>query len=75
MSECTIAKPRVKFWLLSRSGSFAGVRFPLSEGVTRVGRAPDNHVVVEGDTVVLRFHPGADPTATADRDWLALARL
>ena len=49
MSECSIANPRVKFWLLSRSGPLAGLRFPLSEGATRVGRAPDNHVVVEGD--------------------------
>jgi serine/threonine-protein kinase len=39
------------------------------------GQIDADHVVVEGDTVVLRFHPGADPTATADRDWLALARL
>ena len=49
MSECSIAKPRVKFWLVSRSGPFAGVRLPLPEGPTRVGRAPDNLVVVEGD--------------------------
>jgi len=49
MSECSIANPRAKFWLLSRSGPLAGLRFPLSEGATRVGRAPDNHVVVEGD--------------------------
>jgi len=47
--ENLIASTQVKLWLLSRSGPFAGVRFPLSEGVTRVGRAPDNHVVVEGD--------------------------
>jgi serine/threonine-protein kinase len=33
------------------------------------------HVVTEGDRLVLRFHAGTDPTATADRDWLALSRL
>src|SRR5215470_3011384 len=49
MSEQAIAGARTTSWLMSRSGPFAGVRFPLPEGVTRVGRAPDNHVVVDGD--------------------------
>ena len=49
MSEQAIAGARTTSWLLARSGPFAGARFPLTEGVTRVGRAPDNHVVVDGD--------------------------
>ena len=49
MSEQAIAGARTSSWLLARSGPFAGVRFPIPEGVTRVGRAPDNHVVVDGD--------------------------
>ncbi len=39
------------------------------------GRIDSEHVLIEGDAPVLRFHATADPTATADRDWLALSRL
>ncbi len=39
------------------------------------GHVDADHVVVDGDGLVLRFDPGADPTATADRDWLAVSRL
>lgn len=39
------------------------------------GHVDAEHVLVEGDGVVLRFDPGGDATATADRDWLALSRL
>ncbi|MEI9975436.1 MAG: FHA domain-containing protein [Ignavibacteriota bacterium] len=37
--------------MLFRSGPFAGARFPIAEGTTRIGRAPDNHIVVDGDNV------------------------
>ena len=33
------------------------------------------HVVTTQGGVVLRFHAAVDPTATADRDWLALSRM
>jgi pSer/pThr/pTyr-binding forkhead associated (FHA) protein/soluble lytic murein transglycosylase-like protein len=49
MSENSIASPQANFWLLSRSGPMAGARFPISDGATRVGRAPDNQVVVDGE--------------------------
>ena len=39
------------------------------------GRIDSEHVLIGGDVPVLRFHATADPTATADRDWLALSRL
>jgi membrane-bound lytic murein transglycosylase D len=40
--------PSRKAWLVLRSGPLAGARHPLLEGVLRVGRAPDNDVVVQG---------------------------
>jgi len=42
------AESVAKAWLLSRSGSHAGTRFPMSDGVTRIGRAPANDIVLEG---------------------------
>jgi serine/threonine-protein kinase len=33
------------------------------------------HVITAGASLVLLFHASTDPTATPDRDWLALARL
>jgi serine/threonine-protein kinase len=39
------------------------------------GHLDATHVVTAGDTLVLLFHAASDPTATADRDWLALSRL
>jgi pSer/pThr/pTyr-binding forkhead associated (FHA) protein len=48
MSEQPASGATLKAWLLLRSGSFAGTRFPLRDGVTRVGRAPENDVVLDG---------------------------
>lgn len=48
MSQQTKTEQRAKAWLLSRSGPLAGTRFPMRDGVTRIGRAPDNDVVVSG---------------------------
>lgn len=39
---------QVKGWLRGRSGPLAGACFQLSDGITRVGRAPDNDVVLNG---------------------------
>lgn len=44
----TIAESRAKLWLMSRSGPLAGTRFPMRDGATRIGRAPDNDVVLAG---------------------------
>ena len=49
MSNPSIASQRAEYWLQFRSGPFAGARFPISEGTTRVGRALDNQIVVEGE--------------------------
>jgi len=48
MSQQAMAESQAKAWLLSRSGPLAGTRFPMPDGVTRIGRAPDNDVVVDG---------------------------
>ncbi|HZU83452.1 MAG TPA: serine/threonine-protein kinase [Polyangiaceae bacterium] len=39
------------------------------------GRVDWRHIASREDGVVLRFEPEHDPTATADLDWIALARL
>jgi pSer/pThr/pTyr-binding forkhead associated (FHA) protein len=48
MSQQGIASSRAKAWLLSRSGPLAGTRFIVRDGITRLGRAPDNEVVIDG---------------------------
>src|SRR5690242_14412144 len=48
MSEHPTTGPGVNAWLLLRSGALAGTRFPLKDGVTKVGRAPDNDAVLVG---------------------------
>src|SRR5260370_19297409 len=37
-----------KTWLVLRSGPLAGTRYLLQEGVLRIGRAPDNDIVAQG---------------------------
>ncbi|HJT87942.1 MAG TPA: FHA domain-containing protein [Bryobacteraceae bacterium] len=37
-----------KAWLVSKTGSQAGIRYSLSSGTTTIGRAPDNDVVLQG---------------------------
>lgn len=48
MPEQPSTESSVRAWLMLRSGPFAGTRFPLRDGVTRVGRAPENDVVLTG---------------------------
>lgn len=48
MSQPGMTGSRVKAWLMSQSGSSAGTRFPMPDGTVRIGRAPDNHVVIDG---------------------------
>ncbi len=43
----------LKGWLVCRSGPLAGTRFPIPQGTTRVGRAPDNDAVINDATVSL----------------------
>ena len=53
MPQQTSAGAQLKTWLLIHSGPLAGTRFPISEGTTRVGRGPDNDVVISGTMVSL----------------------
>jgi membrane-bound lytic murein transglycosylase D len=48
MPQQGITGSRTTAWLLSRSGALAGTRFQIAEGSTRVGRAPDNDLIIHG---------------------------
>ena len=48
MPQQGITGSRTTAWLLSRSGALAGTRFQIAEGTTRIGRAPDNDVIIHG---------------------------
>lgn len=48
MAEDPTVPQRTKTWLVLRSGHLAGARYLLKEGVQRIGRAPDNDIVVQG---------------------------
>jgi len=57
MPQQTSAGPQFKTWLLIHSGPLAGSRFPISDGTTRVGRGPDNDVIVSGaDTTMVSLN-------------------
>src|SRR5450432_1234651 len=45
-------------WLVFRSGSMAGTRYPLLERRTRLGRSPDNNIVINGPecAMISEFH-------------------
>jgi len=43
-----VAISRTKAWLISRSGPLAGTRYLLPEGSTRIGRSPENDIVIQG---------------------------
>lgn len=51
-----------KKWLLSQPDSPVNIRFPLAEGTTRIGRAPDNELVIQGTnaTTVSLHHAAID---------------
>jgi len=40
--------PQAQPWLIPRSGPLAGTRYPLRDGVTRVGRDPENDISIRG---------------------------
>ncbi len=62
MSQQPMMSTRAKPWLLSRSGALSGTRFPIAPGLTRIGRAPDNDVVVGGSdsATVSLYHAEID---------------
>ncbi len=46
-----------KAWLVSKTGSQAGIRYLLPAGSTKIGRAPDNDVVIQGaDNATVSLH-------------------
>ena len=48
MADDGIVAARTKAWLVSRSGPLAGTRYLLPDGCTRIGRSPENEVVIQG---------------------------
>jgi pSer/pThr/pTyr-binding forkhead associated (FHA) protein len=46
--EDSTAPQPARTWLVLRSGPLAGARYQLKEGVQRIGRAPDNDIIVQG---------------------------
>ncbi len=50
--------PQTKSWLVLRSGPLAGSRYLLRPGATRLGRSPDNDIVVTGPqaAIVSLYH-------------------
>ncbi|MGA2113425.1 MAG: transglycosylase SLT domain-containing protein [Bryobacteraceae bacterium] len=57
MPQQPTADAQFKTWVLIHSGPLAGTRFPISEGITRVGRGPENDVVISGaDTAMVSLN-------------------
>jgi pSer/pThr/pTyr-binding forkhead associated (FHA) protein len=48
MPDETATISRTKAWLVYRSGALAGTRYLLPDGCTRVGRSPENDIVIQG---------------------------
>jgi hypothetical protein len=48
MAEDSPVEETNQAWLLSQTGSPLSIRFPVPEGTTRIGRAPDNELVIQG---------------------------
>jgi len=48
MADAGAVGPHTKAWLVCRSGPLAGTRYLMLEGRTRIGRGPDNDVVIQG---------------------------
>ena len=48
MAQEAVAGPRTRAWLVWRSGPLAGTRHALGEAVTRLGRSPENDIIVRG---------------------------
>jgi membrane-bound lytic murein transglycosylase D len=48
MAGEAVVIPQTKAWLVARSGPQAGTRYLLPAGATRIGRAADNDIVIQG---------------------------
>ena len=46
----------LRAWLIRESGPLAGARHPVQEPVTKIGRSPDNDVVISEAAVVSARH-------------------
>jgi len=57
MPDETSTISRTKAWLVSRSGPLAGTRYLLPDGSTRIGRSPENDIVIQGpNTATVSAH-------------------
>ncbi len=50
MSEQPVTAP-TRAWLVSYSGATAGIKYELGNGATRIGRGPQNDLVIQGPDV------------------------
>jgi serine/threonine-protein kinase len=73
--EAPVGRPLDRALRASQRAALAAAIGALHAAGGVHGRIDAEHILIEGDAPVLRFHATADPTATADRDWLALSRL
>ena len=51
MPEQPTAVSQARAWLVSQSGSLTGIRHELGDVLTRVGRGPENDVIIQGPDV------------------------
>lgn len=51
MKQQSATVPQIKAWLVSHSGQLVGIRHLIGETTTRVGRSPQNDVVIQGPDV------------------------
>src|ERR1051326_7447116 len=57
MADETSTVSNTKAWLVTRSGLLAGTRYLLPDGGARLGRGPDNDVVLQGpNTATVSAH-------------------
>jgi len=51
MSDQAVPAPQTRAWVVSYSGATAGINYALGDGVTRIGRGPQNDLVIQGPDV------------------------
>lgn len=67
MPQPGITGTRAKAWLMSQSGPSAGTRFPMPDGTLRIGRAPDNDLVIDGPDCAMVSLNHVEITRDGDR--------
>jgi hypothetical protein len=71
MTDETQAAADTKAWLLSQADSPISIRFLIPPGTTRIGRAPDNELVIQGpsSTTVSLHHAAIEHDLDAGGDF------